>query len=185
MEVAGAFWPGERPPRMDVRIKGLRTSGPTYDDVDVQVTHLDCASHVRMTTADALSARVRDKESKYMADSKALGHHFVPFVVSTDGVPSDPAKKFMKTLAEALAAKWRGAQGDRASDQGTIRTYVQARVQAAIVKGVSACVRGDRARMRRTAADEEGDDDFQERAALGEIVGAGLGRSGHGGHRRG
>ena len=39
--------------------------------------------------------------------------------------------------------------------------------------------------MRRTAADEEGDDDFQERAALGEIVGAGLGRSGHGGHRRG
>ena len=58
----------ERPPRMDVRIKGLRLTGPKCDDIDEQIVHLDCVSNARKGTADALNARVCDKD-KYFDDS--------------------------------------------------------------------------------------------------------------------
>ena len=92
--------PGERPPRiyldLDVRIKGLRLSRPAAPHTMTS----KCRSRrhapglrvtrARVATADALNARVREKEATYGTDCKALGHHFVPFIVSTDGVPCDP-----------------------------------------------------------------------------------------------
>ena len=46
-------------------------------------------------------------------------------------------------------------------------------MQAAVVKGVSACVRGDRAARWRAADNAASDEGFEERAALKELVGAG------------
>ena len=76
----------------------------------MQVTHLDCVSRARKSTADALAARVREKEDKYLVDCKALGNNVVPFIISTDGVPSEPANSFINILADVLGGCGKGSK---------------------------------------------------------------------------
>ena len=77
----------------------------------------------------------------YEEACRRLRHQFTPFVVSTDGVMSEPAKDLFKLLTTKTAEKW-GA--DSAGKQGVIVAHLRAKIGAAIVRGASWCVRGER-----------------------------------------
>ena len=71
---------------------------------------------------------------------------FCPFVVSTDGVLSEPAKDFIKLLATKTADKW-GMTG--AERTGVVMATLRAKIGTAIVRGASACSRGEKERSSR------------------------------------
>ncbi len=98
--------------------------------------HLDCSHAPRLPVERPQThSRVRNKGDNYLDESRALGHHFVPFVISTDGVLSKPAKDFAKLLADALGPRKVACGGEGANDQGTARAYVYARIQTAVHPG--------------------------------------------------
>jgi hypothetical protein len=116
------------------------------DDIDVRITHLDSVTYV--TSEDSVETlferhNIKPKRDMYEAACQGLRHTFVPFVVSTDGVLSDPAKDFLRLLATKTAEKW-GAEG--AGKRGVIVAHLRAKIGAAIVniRGASWCIRGDR-----------------------------------------
>ena len=79
---------------MDIRVTGLRGLGKV-DDIDVRITHLDCPSYI--TSNDDVETlffnhHIEPKLNMYDETCRRLRHIFTPFVVSTDGVVSDPAK---------------------------------------------------------------------------------------------
>ena len=60
--------------------------------------------------------------------------------MSTDGVLSEPAKDF-KTLVTKTAEKW-GMTG--AGRTGVVMVTLRAKIGTAIVRGASACIRGEK-----------------------------------------
>ena len=148
---ANAAWPGqwrEKDGSMDVRVHGLRGLG-LVDDIDVRIMHLDCDSYVASgKSVEVLfeETAIKPKRNKYEAACRALGHRFVPFAVSTDGVLSDPAKEFVKLMATKTAEKW----GMRSPGQMSwVMAMLRAKIAVAIVKGASWCIRGDRSTRSR------------------------------------
>jgi hypothetical protein len=133
---------------MDVRVHGLRGLG-LVDDIDVRIMHLDCDSYVASgKSVEVLfeETAIKPKRNKYEAACRALGHRFVPFAVSTDGVLSDPAKEFVKLMATKTAEKW----GMRSPGQMSwVMAMLRAKIAVAIVKGASWCIRGDRSTRSR------------------------------------
>ena len=83
---------------------------------------------------------IEPKKAMYEEACDRLGHRFTPFVVSTDGVLSEPAKDFVKTLADKTAEKWGMTGAGRA---GVIMATLRAKIGVAIVRGASACIRGE------------------------------------------
>ena len=101
-----------RDPRIDIRAKNLRGIGET-DDLDVRLTHLDSRSYVnsRKTVEELFEDHhIKPKRDMYEEGCRQLRHRFVPFVVSTDGVLSEPAKEIVQVLATKTAEKW-GMEG--------------------------------------------------------------------------
>ena len=142
-QVAAGTGSSRRDPRMDIRVKGLRGLGET-DDIDIRITHLDCPSYIEGDQdVETLFTEhhVNPRRAMYEEACRQLRHHFTPFVVSTDGVMSNPAKDFFKLLATKTAEKW-GA--DSAGKRGVIVAHLRAKIGAAIVRGSSWCVRGER-----------------------------------------
>jgi len=123
---------------VDVRVKGLTSMGSVHD-IDVRITYLDCASYSGKSTEAALDLAVKEKKEKYEATCKELNHTFVPFVVSTDGVLSKPAKQFLDVIADKMATKSQ-------TGRSLVKAFVRAQIGAALVKGVSRCLRGSRIR---------------------------------------
>ena len=70
--------------------------------------------------------------------------------MSTDGVMSDPAKDFIRLLTTKKAEKW-GA--DSAGKRGVIVAHLRAKIGAAIVRGASWCVRGERGGQSHSFSD--------------------------------
>ena len=103
---------------------GVRGVGE-IDDIDVRITHLDSRSYVESgVPVETLfeEHHIKPKRATYEQACHGLGHRFVPFVVSTDGVLSEPAKDFVKLIATKTADKWhdwsrkdRGSNGDTTS----------------------------------------------------------------------
>ena len=125
---------------MDIRVKGLRGLGET-DDIDIRITHLDCQSYVDSgQDVETLFTEHHVKPKRAMYEEACRRLH-TPFVVSTDGVISDPAKDFFKLIATKTAEKW-GA--DSAGKRGVIVAHLRAKIGAAIVRGASWCVRGEK-----------------------------------------
>lgn len=110
----------------------------------MRITHLDCPTY--MASSDSVEQlfekhHISPKRGMYERACHELGHSFVPFVVSTDGVLSEPAKGLLQTMATKTADKW-GAEG--AGKRSVIVAHLRAKLGAAIVKGASWCIRGDR-----------------------------------------
>ena len=61
--------------------------------------------------AKQLEAQEAQKERKYHAECEQQGLHFVPFVLTPDGVLGPSAQKLVRELAELLSAKWRRPKG--------------------------------------------------------------------------
>ena len=130
-----------RDPRIDIRAKNLRGIGET-DDLDVRLTHLDSLSYVRSTkTVEQLfeDHHIKPKKDMYEEGCRLLRHRFVPFVVSTDGVLSEPAKDIVQLLATKTAEKW-GMEGP--GQKSVVMALIRAKIGAAIVRGASWCIRG-------------------------------------------
>ena len=91
---------------------------------------------------------IEPKRATYEKACYDLGHRFVPFVVSTDGVLSEPAKDFVKLLANKTAEKWGMTGAGRTS---VIMATLRAKIGVAIVRGSSACIRGEKERASHYA----------------------------------
>lgn len=134
-----------RDARMDIRVTGLRGVG-AVDDIDVRISHLDSRTYVAAgASVEELfeEHHIKPKRAAYENACRRLGHKFTPFVVSTDGVMSEPAKDFVKLLANKTAEKW-GMTG--AGRTGVLMATLRAKIGMAIVRGSSACIRGERER---------------------------------------
>jgi hypothetical protein len=95
----------------DVTVMGAISSGllggaaPLTTCLDVSVVLVepgvdaDGAPLSRAPIRSLISRRIQDKNVKYAARCAALGHRFVPFVLSSLGGLSKPAVNFMKSLA--------------------------------------------------------------------------------------
>ena len=89
-------------------MKGLRGVGET-DDLDSRITHLDSRTYVESGhTVETLfeEHHIKPKRATHDEACRNLGHHFTPFIVSTDGVLSEPAAEFVKLMANKTAEKW-------------------------------------------------------------------------------
>ena len=110
----------------------------------MRITHLDSRSYVESgVPVETLfeEHHIKPKRATYEQACHGLGHRFVPFVVSTDGVLSEPAKDFVKLLATKTADKW-GMTG--AGRTGVVMATLRAKIGMAIVRGgASACIRGE------------------------------------------
>jgi hypothetical protein len=138
---------------MDIRVQGLRGVG-VIDDIDVRITHLDSQSFLasgKSVKAIFEDHHIKRKRQRYEEAVRALGHTFVPFVVSTDGVLCEGAKEYVKELASKTAGKW-GMQGP--GKKGVVMAFLRAKIAVAIVKGASYCVRGDRTQRSRYADEQ-------------------------------
>ena len=132
----------------DIRVKKFRGIGET-DDLDVRITHLDSRSYVESgRSVEQLfeEHHINPKRATYEEACRTLGHRFVPFIVSTDGVLSEPAKDFIKTLATTADEKW-GTIG--AGRKGIVMAKLRAKIGTAIVRGASACIRGEKESFNR------------------------------------
>ena len=135
---AGKRTKGIHEAAVDIRIKGLTNIGSVHD-IDVRIMHLDSASYAGKKIDAAFDMAVKEKKVKYEATCKELKHTFIPFVVSTDGVLSEPAKTFLDTVADKTASKSRIAKS-------LIKAFLRAQIGAAIVKGIRRCLRGSRSK---------------------------------------
>jgi len=136
--------------KVDIRVKGLRGIGET-DDIDVRITHLDCRSYIDSgkSVNDLFEDyHIKPKRRTYEAGCRQLGNRFTPFVVSTDGVLSEPAKAFLQLLVNKTAEKW-GWEGP--GKKSIIMALLRAKIGVAIAKGASWCIRCNRENNRSFA----------------------------------
>jgi len=130
------------------------------------MTYLDSASAIRSgKSVEAIfeDEHIRPKRRKYEEGCRRLGHRFIPFVVSTDGVLSAPAKEFVQLLAKKTAEKW-GLQGP--GKQSVVMAMLRSKIAVAIAKGASWCIRGDRDMRSRYVEGRIGQVEGASRAEL-------------------
>ena len=84
---------------------------------------------------------IKPKRDMYEEGCRQLRHRFVPFVVSTDGVLSEPAKEIVHVIATKTAEKW-GMEGP--GQKSVVMALLRAKIGASIIRGASWCIRGDR-----------------------------------------
>ena len=84
-------------------------------------------------------------------------------MVSTDGVLSEPAKEIVQLVASKTAEKW-GMEGP--GQKSVVMALLRAKIGAAIVRGASWCIRGDRERRSRYVETRGGGVDGADRAEL-------------------
>jgi hypothetical protein len=94
--------------RGDVLIRGLWQQG-TGAIIDVRITDLDAKSNISRAPMKVLAAHEREKMRKYLEPAclEQRRHHFLPFVVSTDGLigKEEEAQTMLKKLSARLAEK--------------------------------------------------------------------------------
>lgn len=122
--------------RGDLSVRNFWSRGQNAT-FDVRITDTEAQSHRGRTTAKCLEANERSKKAKHLEACLANGQHFAPLVFTVDGVPGKEAKAFTKHLAAKLAAKWKREHSETC-------TFVRARLQMALVRSTSLCLRGTR-----------------------------------------
>jgi hypothetical protein len=117
---------------------------------DIRITDTEAPSYRGRSTAKCLEANEKSKKAKYLEHCLTNRQHFTPLVFTVDGVPGKEAKAFTKHLAVKLAAKWK-------REYSEVCTFVRARLQIALVRSASLCLRGTRNhQMSRHPAWERG-----------------------------
>ena len=76
-------------------------------------------------------------QRKYCKPCENQRRHFIPFVVSTDGMFGFEAQAFLKRLAKLLAEEWE-------KPYSTVRGFINARMSIALVRATNRCIRGSR-----------------------------------------
>ena len=74
--------------------------------VDVSITNTDAKSYRNKTPAKVLAMQEDKKKKKYLKSCKEQRRHFVPIVVSSDGLLGTEAKALLTRLAMKITHKW-------------------------------------------------------------------------------
>ena len=87
------------------------------------------------------------KKKKYCPSAEQVGSSFTPVVATCEAIFDSEAEVYIKKLASLLAHKWK-------KSYSTIVCYIRARMQVAILRSVSLCIRGTRYKWRSAALDD-------------------------------
>ena len=126
--------------------------------VDVRVTDTDAKSYRNKTPAKVLAMQEEEKKRKYSQACREQRRHFVPFVVSADGLLGKEAKALLTRLAMKIAHKW-----DRPYSQ--ICGYVRSRISIAVARATHLCLRGSRTPTSRMSLQRQAQ--FEDGAGIG------------------
>lgn len=122
--------------RADVSVRGVFQVG-TQCSLDVRITNLDTKSQRNRDPMKALASHEKQKKTKYLQALLDQRRHFVPFVISCDGIFGKEASSFLQTLSGKLAGKWK-------RPYSVVRTYVNSRISIATARTNTLCIRGSR-----------------------------------------
>ena len=122
--------------RGDLLIRGLWANG-TDCIIDVRVTDLDAKYQRHKDPLDILKSHEKEKKRKYLEPCLQQRRHFVPFVVSTDGLIGPEGHALLQKLAALLADK-------TGKSYSEVCGYIRARMSIAIVRATHLCLRGSR-----------------------------------------
>jgi hypothetical protein len=104
---------------------------------DVRVTDLDGATNQTKTTETILKQHEQEKKNKYLQACIKERRHFTPFVVSTDGMLGEEAKRVLQRIAGTLAKKWNKPYSQMVN-------FVRTRISIGIARATHLCIRGSR-----------------------------------------
>ena len=114
---------------------------------DCCIINADAPSH-KGTPLDTLLASCRNlKKKKYCPSAEQVGSSFTPVVATCEAIFDSEAEVYIKKLASLLAQKWK-------KSYSTIVCNIRARMQVAILRSVSLCIRGTRYKWRSAALDD-------------------------------
>ena len=94
-----------------------------------------------------LAASRNFKKRKYCATAETFGSTFTPVIAACEAIFDIEAEVYIKKLASLLAHKWK-------KGYSVIACYIRARMQVAILRSVSLCIRGTRMKWRSTVIDD-------------------------------
>lgn len=116
---------------------------------DVRVVDTDAPSYASRPVAAVLRSAEEEKKRKYCGPCETRHATFTPLVTSVDGVFAPQMTSFIAHLAEALADRW-------SRPLSTITGWLRARIQTAIIRASSMCIRGTRHKWQRINIYEDG-----------------------------
>jgi hypothetical protein len=113
---------------------------------DIRVTHTDSASYLHQTPKQAMRTQAMEKVQKYgPAVARRGNSHFTPLIMGTAGEMDEDAHNFITALATKLAGKW----GKR---YGEVKGWINLRIQIALARAGSMCIRRTRIPWRGLGA---------------------------------
>jgi hypothetical protein len=113
---------------------------------DIRVTHTDAASYQNQTPKHVMRMQALEKVQKYGPATARRGNaHFTPLVMGTAGEMDEDTIKFINTMATQLAGKW----GKR---YGEVKGWINLRLQIALARACSMCIRRTRIPWRGLGA---------------------------------
>jgi hypothetical protein len=113
---------------------------------DIRVTHTDSASYLDQTPRQAMRTQALQKIRTYGPPTARRGSsHFTPLVMGTAGEMDEDTIKFINAMATQLAGKW----GKRF---GEAKGWINLRLQIALARGCSMCIRRTRIPWRGLGA---------------------------------
>jgi hypothetical protein len=104
---------------------------------DIRVTNLDGETNKDKALETVLKQHEKEKKDMYLQACIKQRRHFSPFVVSTDGVFAEEAKRVLQRLAAILAKKW-------GKPYSQVYSFVKTRMSIAVARATHLCLRGSR-----------------------------------------
>jgi hypothetical protein len=113
---------------------------------DIRVTHTDSASYLTKTPRQVMRTQAMEKIQLYgPATARRGSAHFTPLVMGTAGEMDEDTTKFINAMATKLAGKW----GKRF---GEVKGWINLRLQIALARAGSMCIRRTRLPWRGLGA---------------------------------
>ena len=104
---------------------------------DCCILNADAPSHQGTPLNTILSSSRNFKKRKYNTAAEACGSTFTPIIATCEAIFDTEAEVYIKRLASLLATKWK-------KSSSVVACYIRARMQVAILRSVSLCIRGTR-----------------------------------------
>ena len=114
---------------------------------DCCILNADAPSHTGTPLETILAASRNFKKRKYCATAESCGSTFTPVIATCEAIFDIEAEVYIKKLASLLAHKWK-------KGYSVIACYIRARMQVAILRSVSLCIRGTRMKWRSAVIDD-------------------------------
>ena len=111
--------------------------------------YVHCSNYYycRLIIIIILAASRNLKKRKYCATAESFGSTFTPVIATCEAIFDIEAEVYIKKLASLLAHKWK-------KSYSVIACYIRARMQVAILRSVSLCIRGTRLKWRSAVIDD-------------------------------